>query len=236
MDRSQIENIVELAQKGWFQGVPHDEASQLVQLSSLKALQQGEFVYMIGSQPESVFCILEGQVKLSIIDPSGEELVLTIWEKGRWFGEASFEEHMGMPLEAQAITDASILVVPISVIEQTLSNTAPFYKNIMLDIIARAKLLYQLVETLMFKPLNARVATRVLHLVELFGQDGDEGVVLPVKFSQSDFARMSGGSRQRVNQIFRRWGEEGIIVKRNNRYVITDVGALREESEIRISN
>lgn len=235
MDRSKVEEIVKVAEKGWFQGVSNDTVVKLIDSSSIKNLKHGEFVYMIGDTPGCVFCILSGQVKLSIIDPSGEELVLTIWEKGKWFGEASFDGHMGMPLEAQALTDASILVVPIAVIDELVESPAIFYKNIMLDIIARAKLLYRLVETLMFKPLNARVATRVLHLVEVFGQTTDHGVVLPVKFSQSDFARMSGGSRQRVNQIFRKWGEDGIIVKRNNRYVITNVDALKEESEVLIN-
>ena len=104
-----------------------------------------------------------------------------------------------------------------------------FYKNITLDLIGRAKQLYQLVQLLLFRSLRARVAMRVILLIENFGENENGSMVLPIKFNQSDFAMMSGGSRQRVNQIFRRWAEAGIVKKENKRYVVHDMEALKQE-------
>lgn len=216
---------------GWFDSISEPEIAHMVELSSVKKYRAGEFVYLVGDTQQNVFFILDGQVNISIIDPKGEEFVLTIWEAGGWFGETAFHSDSTMPLEARAKNDTTILVVPITAIDTALENGAMFYRNIMLDLIGRAKLLYKLVETLLFRPLRARVALRVLHLVELFGQPEGDSIVLPFKISQSDFARMSGGSRQRVNQIFRVWADMGIVNKQNKRYTVHDLDALKAEVE-----
>ena len=216
---------------GWFKGIPDADIERIIDMSSVKKYEAGEFVYMVGDEQQNLFCIVDGQVTISIIDPKGEEFVLTIWEAGGWFGEAAFHQSSTMPLEARAKTKATVLLVPIKAIDEVLDNGATFYRNILIDMIGRAKLLYKLVETLLFRPLRARVAMRVLHLVELFGQKEGDSIVLPFKISQSDFARMSGGSRQRVNQIFRVWSDKGIISKENKRYMVHDLEALNAEMD-----
>jgi len=186
---------------------------------------------MVGQVQQSLYCIIDGQVTVSIVDPHGEEFGLTIWKPGNWFGESAFHEDNVMPLQAKAKTATSILEIPIKAIDEVLDNGTVFYRNIMLDIIGHSKLLYQLVEVLLFRPLRSRVAMRMLYLIETIGQADGDSVILPTKFSQSDFANMSGGSRQRVNQIFRDWADRGIINKQNKRYVVHNIHALKAELE-----
>lgn len=228
MDKQEI--FSKIAGKGWFEGVDEGKVVQLIDLATVKKYSSNEFVYMIGDIQENVFFVLEGQVKISIVGKDGEEFVLTIWESGSWFGDAAFHADHSMPLEVSATRDTKILAIPVSAIDVVLDNSAAFYRSIMLDMISRAKLLYRLVETLLFMPLNARVAVRMLHLVKVFGEQTPEGIILPLKFSQSDFARMSGGSRQRVNKVFRHWAENGIVTKKGRNYIVHDVAALEAQT------
>ena len=50
-----------------------------------------------------------------------------------------------------------------------------------------------------------------------------------MKVSQSDFARLAVGSRQRVNGIFREWEKSGLVEHRNDRLWIREIAALEEE-------
>ena len=50
-----------------------------------------------------------------------------------------------------------------------------------------------------------------------------------MKLTQNDFARLALGSRQRVNKIFRKWGERGIIERRGDRLAILDLPSLEAE-------
>ena len=215
-----------ISREGWFQGIDDERIAQIVELSNIKRYSSDEFIYMLGDQQSNVFCILDGRVKVSIVGQGGDEFVLAIWEAGICFGESSFHDDGKMPLEARVLNDATVLVIPHSVIEKVLEDGTIFYRNIMLDMIGRAKDLYRLVEILLFRPLHAKLAARVLHFISIFGEECEEGIVLPIKLSQSDLAGMSGGSRQRVNQIFRKWAASGIVTKMDKYYVVHDVEAL----------
>lgn len=215
----------------WFEGVDKAKIAQLVALSSVKTYSPGEYVYMMGDERDSLFYVLDGQLKISIAGKEGEEFVLTTLESDNWFGESAFELGQAMPLEVSATTESKMLVLPVSAIDAVLENGATFYRNIMMDLISRSRLLYRLIEILLFMPLNARVAVRMLYLLQMFGEKSSEGMVLPLKFSQSDFARMSGGSRQRVNKVFRQWSEEGIVTKKGSNYIVHDMAALEAQTE-----
>lgn len=222
-------DINEIIHSGWFKDISESEIQKLIACSDIREFRLGERIYSVGQKSEYIYCILEGRVTLSLVEENGEEFGLTIWEAGAWFGEASLHEDGFMPIEAKISSDAKVLILPISAIEESLDNAVTFYKNITLDMIGRAKQLYQLVQLLLFRSLRARVAMRVILLIESFGENENGSMVLPIKFNQSDFAAMSGGSRQRVNQIFRRWAEAGIVKKENKRYVVHDIDALRQE-------
>lgn len=226
-----IDAVRGLIQSGWFKGIDEDKTEKLIARSKVKDYAINDFVYMVGEKQENIFCVVDGKISISIIDPAGEEFGLTIWEAGTWFGEASFHDDGLMPLQTRAKTAAKVLVMPVSAIDEVLENGAFFYRNIVTDMTGRAKLLYKLIEILLFRPLRARVAMRLLHLIENFGEQDGTSIILPIKFSQSDFAQMSGGSRQRVNQIFRDWADSGIVNKQNKRYVVLDIQALQAELE-----
>ncbi len=229
---TKTEIIEKVAGKGWFKGLTEGEVEGLVERSKVRKYKSGEFIYMVGDSQASVFCILDGQVSISIIESAGDEFGLTILESGSWFGEGSLHDDGVMPLEARAKTPVELLILPISALDACLVSGEQFYRNIMGDMLSRAKLMYKLVEILLFRPLRARVAMRVLFLIEQFGEPQENGdIVLPLKFSQSDFAKMSGGSRQRVNQIFRAWAERELVSKQNKRYVVHDLEGLQEELE-----
>lgn len=229
MDKYEV--LDRVTDSNWFKNVDKDKVAKLLDLSFIKKYQPGEYLYMVGDVQESVFFILDGQVKVSIVGQGGEEFMLTVWEANNWLGEAAFHGDHSMPLEVSATREAQVLILPIKTIESVLDNGDAFYKNIMLDMIGRAKLLYQLVDALLFKPLNARVAVRMLHLLKVYGQQSPEGMLLPLKFSQAEFARMSGGSRQRVNKVFRQWSEAGIVTKQGRNYVVHNVEALQMQMD-----
>jgi len=216
-----------IANKGWFKEVDESKTAQIVELSYIKQYSSGEFIYMVGEKQDNVFFVIDGRVKISIAGLSGEEFVLAVWEKGTCFGEGSFSENRVMHLEARVMKDATLLVIPHTVINSVLGEETKFQRNIMQDMINRSKGIYELIEILLFKPLYARLAARLLHFISLYGQQSEDGTILPIQLSQSDLAGMSGGSRQRANKVFREWEKSGIVTKPGRYYIVHDIPALK---------
>ncbi|MFT6406691.1 MAG: CRP-like cAMP-binding protein [Arenicella sp.] len=227
LEKQKVLSIV--SNQGWFADLNDEEISRLVELSHLTDYAINDVVYTTGDRQENLYCIIEGLVKVSIIGDQGDNFPLTMWEAGNWFGEGALHENSVMPLEASAVAKTTALAIPITAIDSALDHGAVFYKNVLRDIIGRSQQLYHLVELLLFKTLQARVAARILHLIDLIGEPTAEGIKLPFDFSQSDIAHMSGGSRQRVNKIFRSWSSNGIVTKQDGWYVVHNVDALRAE-------
>ncbi len=215
--------------RGWFKGLNEDEIKRLIDVSELHTYSADQTVYIPGERQENLFCIIDGLIRVSLVSDEGDYFPLIIWEAGHWFGEGALFEDSVMPVQTMAEVETKLLVIPISKIDNTLDNSVIFYKNILHDMIGRTQLLYRLVDMLLFKTLKERVAARILHLLNLFGTPSDNGMVLTLEFSQSDFARMSGGSRQRVNKIFGSWYSSGIMTKQDKSYVIHDIQALQAE-------
>jgi len=185
---------------------------------------------MPGDEQVNLYYTILGCVQVSIVGNAGHQFILTSMKDGQWFGESAILGETKV-LEVQTIVPSTLLVVPLAAVKQVTVNEPGFYKNILEDHMKRVQLLYELIAGMLFLPLRARLAGRFLYLLEMFGKVTEEGVVLDMKLSQQDFARMSMGSRQRINKIFREWQAKDIYYKRNGRYIVKNIGALKEELE-----
>ncbi|WP_353412364.1 Crp/Fnr family transcriptional regulator [Arenicella sp. 4NH20-0111] len=214
----------------WFKGLDAEVVDQIAQRAQEKKYKNREFLYMPGDVQDNLYYVISGTVQVSIVGYAGSQFILASMKSGQWFGEGAI---IGMTkvIEVQTVTPATLLVVPLNAVKQVVGTEASFYKNILEDHMGRVQLLYELIAGMLFLPLRARLAGRLLYLLEMFGKPSDEGLVLDMKFSQQDFARMSMGSRQRINKIFREWQARDIYYKRSGKYIVKDIAALTEELE-----
>ena len=219
-----------LAEADWFMGLDDVVLEQIAQRSSVKQYQSREFLYMPGDTQTNLYCVISGTVQISIVGYAGNQFILTTMKDGQWFGEGAILGETKV-IEVQTTTACEILAVPLAAVQSSVNTKPNFYQNILEDHMKRTQLLYDLIAGMLFLPLRARLAGRFLYLLEMFGEPSDEGVVLDLKFSQQDFARMSMGSRQRINKIFREWQDREIYFKKSGKYIVKDIEALKHELE-----
>ncbi len=112
---------------------------------------------------------------------------------------------------------------------QTLSDS--IYRNLFHDHVAGTRKLYNLLGGMLFYPLRARVASRLLSFADEFGVAEESGTRIDIKLTQNDLARLSLGSRQRVNKVLRAFTEQGLIETRDDRVVVRDRDGLAAEVE-----
>jgi CRP-like cAMP-binding protein len=134
--------------------------------------------------------------------------------------------------EAQIQVAADILLIPRSAVVEIGGKYPVLYRNLFVDAGQRSRKMYELMATIMFYPLRARLAARLVHLLTQHGVVVGNGIRLAIKLSQNDFASLCLGSRQRVNKIFREWTEQGILAMQDDYYVIFDLDALKTEINV----
>lgn len=224
----QYELIRRVRDGAWFADLSLEEVQKVAEKASIILFDKQEFAYHAGETRRDLYCVIDGTIQLSLVDGEGSQFILGTMKEGHWFGEASVVGAMPL-LEVQAVTPCKVISIPFDDVEEIV-NSHTFYKNMLADHLRKVQLIYQLLAGMLFLPLRARLAARLLFLVESFGYMTANGFVLDMKLSQQDFAKMSMGSRQRVNKIFREWQANDIYEKSSGKYLIKDIEALRAQA------
>lgn len=238
MNRVDSENVKDLspaalvAESPWFQNLPGEALAELAAAAGFKDLPVGSYIYEQGRPTTEIFCVVEGRVRVSLLSPNGHEFALIEREPGTWFGEPGLVNDEGRIIEATAIEFTRLLVIPREVVLSIGGRYPRMYENLFRYSQGILRSLHELIGGILFYPLKARVAGRLMHLCEEHGEPSDGGVLLDIKVSQNDFARLALGSRQRVNRVFRDWASRGLVEMRADHIWVRDLHQLEQEIDL----
>lgn len=227
MDRNQLCQFI--ADSSWFAGAPDEVLNRLADSASVRHYKANSFIWTTGETTSEVFGLLSGRVRISLASAMGQEYAFIDWEPGAWLGEQVLgleEPHM---LEVRVLAPSDLLVIPRQVVVGVGEAWPGLYRNLFRASWINTRGLYEILSSVLFYPLAARVAGRVLALMAEHGHRVDGGVLLDIKLSQNDFARLAMGSRQRVNRIFRDWDKRGLVETRGDYLFIKDAEGLQKE-------
>ena len=174
-------------------------------LTSLK----NQTIFSQGEAADAVVSIQTGRVKLAVVSPEGKEAVVSILERGAFFGEACLTGQLERTVTATALEDSTLVRLDKDVMNHALSGKPALAKYFMSYLLAHTtRIQADLVDQL----LNAsekRLARILLSLTHLENDGGTEAVL--TKISQDTLASMIGTTRPRVNLFMNRFRKLGYI-------------------------
>ena len=203
-------NLLESA--SWTRNVSGEALDTMLEHATFRSDLRKSYIFRLGDPCCSFYGVLSGQVRLTVPANTGDEFILIDVSKGMWFGGTSLSETAPRTADAIAQVDCEIVEIPATVVRAAADNFPEIYKNLYADQSHYVQLLCNLMGSMLFYPLKARVATRLLNVIALNGRREGKSAYLETTLSQRDFAKLASGSRQLVNRIFRQWDEEGIVM------------------------
>jgi CRP-like cAMP-binding protein len=227
MDRNQLRQFI--ADSSWFAGAPDEVLNRLADSASVRHYKAKSFIWTTGEKTSEVFGLLSGRIRISLASAMGQEFAFIDWEPGAWLGEQVLGVDEPNMLEVRVLAPSDLVVIPRQVVVEVGEAWPDLYRNLFRANWVNTRGLYEILSAVLFYPLSARVAGRVLALMAEHGHRVDDGVLLDIKLSQNDFARLAMGSRQRVNRIFRDWDKQGLVETRGEYLLIKDVEGLQQE-------
>jgi CRP-like cAMP-binding protein len=217
----------------WFKGVPDDAYIELVKAARIKHFDERKYLYRLGDTTESVYGVIKGFVRIKISSIQGQEFAITEFSTHAWFGEYSLSDQPVRMFEAQALEGSSIIELPKRVVKALAEKYPVIYKNLFLDQSDRTLKMCELLSAMLFYPLKARIAGRLLWFAQHYGQEENGSVKIDKKMSQTELADLTSGSRQRVNKIIKEFEAKNILSIHGQRYSIKDMQALKNEIQIK---
>jgi CRP/FNR family transcriptional regulator, cyclic AMP receptor protein len=166
-------------------------------------------IFAQGAQANSVFYVLEGGVKLSVLSSSGKEAVVAMLGPGDFFGEGCLA---GQPLRmgtATAVVRTALMRIPKRDMVRMLHDRPEFSDRFIAHMLTRNIRIEEDLVDQLFNSSEKRLA-RTLLLLARYGKQDTTPRVLP-KLSQETLAEMVGTTRSRVNFFMNKFRKLGLI-------------------------
>lgn len=94
-----------------FAGMPRDDLRDIAELSSLKSLENGAFLFNEGQPSVGFYIVQQGSIKLHRVNAAGKEQVIHVFRAGESFAEATLATEGGYPGDAQALESSQVVLV-----------------------------------------------------------------------------------------------------------------------------
>ena len=225
--RETVDVLTGLSRSYLFEDLDRDDLAPLAAAATTRRLVRGEFVWRLGDAADEICVVLEGEVKDSVVDLDGNEVVYFVHGPGMTFGEPGF-----FAVDHHRIVEV-VAVSPTLLISLHRRELVPFMavhpsvKDRALEGLAAATRWQSTMITLTLRrSLADRIGLRLLELVDSRPRRVD-GLLATPRISQSTLAAMIGVSRENVNRALAALAADGMVRHQDGRYVLLDEPGLR---------
>jgi CRP/FNR family cyclic AMP-dependent transcriptional regulator len=212
-----------------FEGLASGQLEPLAAVATTRYFERGGVVCRSGDRADEIYVVLDGEVKDSVVDADGYEVVHFLHGPGMTLGEPGF-----FSVERQRIVEV-IATRPSVLVRLGRRELVPFMarhpstKDRALEKLAsNQRWQTTMISSLATKPLADRLVLRLLELADS-SHERQSGLRVTPKVSQSTLAAMIGVSRENVNRALGTLMTSGAIRQENGRYVLVDEERLRSE-------
>ncbi|HZP91203.1 MAG TPA: Crp/Fnr family transcriptional regulator [Actinomycetota bacterium] len=199
-------------------------------LSPSRRYEHGRRILHQGQEVTSLRFVCSGIVSLSTLLASGRSIVLGFVERGGVFGEHALLGGGPSPVEARALGEAHIALVPVSSLEALARRDPALATELFRSMADRIRRTAAALEEVLAHDVQTRLSRRLCELARIHGVRERGRVRLAVPLTQEELGRMVGASRETVNKTLSALAARGLVRLEDRRYVISDLGALERVS------
>ncbi len=208
-----------------------DEAlvAQLARNAVRRKFERRAAIWHAGDPATSFTIIVHGLVEIVRRGREGGETILGIFGPRESVGDMAALEMAPYPADALALTEVEMLFVPASTVIEAMRAHPDVAAAVNRSLIEHTRALQEKIKIVTAGPVAQRLATLLLHLVDRFGDELDDGSLLvPVALSRSELARIVGATMETTIRAMSRWNKEGIVQTTPEGFVVRDADALRK--------
>jgi CRP/FNR family transcriptional regulator, cyclic AMP receptor protein len=170
---------------------------------------KGHKLFSQGDAADSVFYILKGKVKITVVSEQGREAVVAILGKGDFCGEGCLAGQEWRMATAAAMEDCEIMRLEKGAFIRALHDELPFSEMFVAYLLARTIRVEEDLVDQLFNSSEKRLA-RALLLLANFGKEGRPEPII-AQVSQETLAEMIGTTRSRVSFFMNKFRKLGFI-------------------------
>lgn len=193
-----------------------------------KKAVKGEHIFRDKDRVNTLYIVTGGLVSLYKNSSSGDKKVIFVYGKGNLVNEVIVN---GLPasINCEAISDATLLCFPIDQFLAVMEEDFCLSKAVMDSMSIKIRRLYrQLKNTGSSIRIDKKIAAKLWKLSMDYGRPCGYGSKIELEMTITFLADMLGAKRETVSRQLKLLGDEGLVIFRDNRFIIPDPEKLKE--------
>lgn len=211
-----------------FREVSEKQRAQLVdEFSTLKA-SRNEVILTQDESSSDLYLILQGRVKVTLMNEDGAEYVLTDLRAGDCFGEMSVID--GRPRCATVVTveDSTFAVLRREQLIAALKRDPSVALELLATLVRKLRQATEREERLAFLDVRQRLLQLFAEQIAEEGGKEDVGYVRVGKRTQKELAMRIGASREATSQVLRHLCSEKVVIEDDAHFLVALAACRRD--------
>ncbi|HLC87451.1 MAG TPA: Crp/Fnr family transcriptional regulator [Patescibacteria group bacterium] len=188
-----------------------------------------EIVIRADEDPQGIFYLTGGMVKMYAISARGEELVINIFRPVSFFPMAWVLNNSISHYYFEAVSPVTAWKAPKEEFLKFIKNEPEILFDLVKRIYAGLEGYFSRMEYLMSGSARSKLIMEILISAKRFGKKEGDAVTVDLKLTEKDLASQSGMTRETVSREISKLKEKGILTYQKNILVIKDLYKLESE-------
>ena len=94
-----------------FAGLPWSDLENIAEVTSIKSLRKGEYLFHEGGPAHGFYVVLKGAINVHRVNAAGKEQIIHVFRTGDSFAEIAVASEAGYPADARALEASQVLLV-----------------------------------------------------------------------------------------------------------------------------
>lgn len=211
-----------------FRGLSPEQLAKINTLLNQERFPAAADIIIAEQLGEIVYVVLDGSLKVYITQPEGNEVILAILGAGEIVGEMSLVDSLGRSANVRSLEKSTLLWMDRTTFQTVREEVPTFNDNLLKIMSRRLRMANSHLRLIAALDVHGRVASQILTFAQEYGESARNGdILIPLRLTQTDLAKLVGASRVRVNQVLSFFRQRGYIsVGKDGRITVRDSAAL----------
>ena len=192
--------------------MPEDARAALAGPATVRRYRDGEYLWRIGDPQDGLHVVAEGAVRIGVMGPEGDEIVLHVEPPGGCLGEPSvYAPERDRRTDGQAVGPTTLINVDDEKVRGVLEASPEAMRAFVRRVSEIARGHARRLALNAFHDARGRLARLLLDLADAHGVPTARGRLIDVPLSQRTLAGLVGVRRESVNRLISTLKREGAV-------------------------
>ncbi|WP_421847554.1 Crp/Fnr family transcriptional regulator [Novosphingobium sp.] len=208
-------------------GCAPEELADIAARGAVRTFKPGSAIILQGDPGDTLWIMLKGLARVSMVAANGREIVLDYAEPGSVLGEIAFLDGGERTASVEAIEPVEALGLTRAAFTEIVGKHQGLALRLLQAMARRLRQNNTVIEADRAYTSGPRLARFLLRLM----MGGEEETRLKIALSQGELGNFAGMSREQINRQLSAWAEGGIVALKGGRVTVLDREALVDIAE-----